>query len=105
MLPFTPVIYIDRQGNLISKVSAEQVEAVLGPHVDHIRSLIDAQAAIEECDRRTAIRNSIGRFKVEHISGGAGRVVEEGRNGFFLVEWFDRTRSWCMYSELEVVWK
>ena len=32
-----PVIYIDHRGELISRVSAEQVEAVLGPHIDAIR--------------------------------------------------------------------
>lgn len=34
----TPVIYVDTNGALVSRVSAEQVEAMLGPVVDEIRS-------------------------------------------------------------------
>lgn len=39
-----PVIYVDNNGELVSRVSAEQVEAVLGPHVDQIRSAMARQA-------------------------------------------------------------
>lgn len=40
----TPVIYVDERGALISRVSAEQVEAVLGPIVDQLRG-VDAMDA------------------------------------------------------------
>jgi hypothetical protein len=33
-----PVIYIDNEGKLHSRVSPEQVETVLGPYVDKLRS-------------------------------------------------------------------
>lgn len=36
MIP-TPVMYVDEHGVFISRVSAEQVEAVLGPIIDEIR--------------------------------------------------------------------
>ncbi|CAN7773883.1 hypothetical protein LJR290_007679 [Variovorax sp. LjRoot290] len=35
-----PVIYVDTNGQLVSRVSAEQVETVLGPVVDKIRSTV-----------------------------------------------------------------
>jgi hypothetical protein len=41
-----PVIYVDQGGALHSSVSKEQVEAILGPHIDHIRfHLATPQAA------------------------------------------------------------
>jgi hypothetical protein len=36
--PPPPAIYVDSRGELVASVSAEQVEAVLGPHVDRIRA-------------------------------------------------------------------
>ena len=39
-----PAIYVAANGELVSRVSAEQVEAVLGPHVDRIRSAMARQA-------------------------------------------------------------
>ncbi|KWT70796.1 MULTISPECIES: hypothetical protein [unclassified Variovorax] len=39
----TPVIYVSSNGQLVSRVSAEQVEAVLGPHVDQIRCAMARQ--------------------------------------------------------------
>jgi len=40
-----PVIYIDATGELVSRVSGEQVESVLGPVVDDIRARMARQAA------------------------------------------------------------
>lgn len=37
-LPPAPCIYVDTRGQLVATVSAEQVECVLGPHVDRIRA-------------------------------------------------------------------
>ncbi|OUM00064.1 hypothetical protein [Variovorax sp. JS1663] len=42
--PAPPAIYVAANGDLVSRVSAEQVEAVLGPHVDKIRSAMARQA-------------------------------------------------------------
>lgn len=36
-----PVMYVDNRGEFISRVSDEQVEAVLGPVVDRIRKAVD----------------------------------------------------------------
>lgn len=41
--PDMPVIYVDAQGKLVSRVSGEQVEAVLGPVVDEIRTRMARQ--------------------------------------------------------------
>lgn len=41
-----PVIYVDNRGQLVSRVSDEQVEAVLGPHVDRIRTAMAGHAEI-----------------------------------------------------------
>ena len=42
--PDMPVIYVDGQGKLVSRVSGEQVEAVLGPIVDEIRTSMARQS-------------------------------------------------------------
>lgn len=41
--PIAPVIYVDDTGKLVSRVSGEQVEAVLGPVVDEIRARMARQ--------------------------------------------------------------
>jgi hypothetical protein len=33
----TPVVYVDNAGHVVSRVSSEQVESLIGPHVDSIR--------------------------------------------------------------------
>lgn len=39
-----PVIYVDENGSLQSRVSIEQIEAVLGPYIDRIRKQLKEQS-------------------------------------------------------------
>lgn len=43
----TPVVYVDNAGQVVARVSGEQVEAVLGPHIDSIRGSAPAIATPE----------------------------------------------------------
>lgn len=59
-----PVIYVNNLGELISKVSAEQVEAVLGPHVDRIRAgmYLQERASKQSHESEPLLSDSIYTF-------------------------------------------
>lgn len=88
-LPATPVISVDANGGLESRVSPEQVEAVLGPHVDRIRS---AMARQEGTGRQFVGEGPLSALyavrylattlaEAQMIAGDAMNAVRNRRNG------------------------
>lgn len=77
-----PVIYVDQRGALHSSVSKEQVEAILGPHIDHIRfHLATPQADSAQPRDLTAEENEVVQAAVRDSATlvAPGRLVDSAQ--------------------------